>query len=158
MTLEKNNIISSIENFLNAENLELYDINIVNFPSISKIEIFIFSEKEINSMKYERFSYQIQRLLDEIGIEKGTYELIVSSPGIERNLKTNRHFQLSINEHIKIKLLEPINDEYVHTGILKQATNEYIVITQDETDLIIDINNIKKTKIFYEKFKEKINN
>ena len=39
MEADKDSLISSIDNFLNDENLELYDINIVNFPTLSKIEI-----------------------------------------------------------------------------------------------------------------------
>ena len=41
-------IKESVITFLTEENLELYDINIVNFPNIDKIEIFIFSEENIN--------------------------------------------------------------------------------------------------------------
>ena len=37
MEADKDSLISSIDNFLNDENLELYDINIVNFPTLSKI-------------------------------------------------------------------------------------------------------------------------
>ena len=44
MEADKDSLISSIDNFLNDENLELYDINIVNFPTLSKIEIFVYSE------------------------------------------------------------------------------------------------------------------
>ena len=156
MNADKESLISSIDNFLKDENLELYDLNIVNFPSLSKIEIFVYSQNEKNYVNYERLSYQIQRLIEEFGIEKGTYELIVSSPGIERLIKTKRHFELSINEPIKIKVYEPLGGEYIHTGILKKATDEYVVISKKDKDLKIYIKNIKKTKILYEKFKEVI--
>ncbi len=158
MTFEKKNLISSIDNFLNEENLELYDINIVNFPTISKLEIFVYSETELGYKTYERLSYHIQRLLEGFGIKKGTYDLIVSSPGVERTLKTNRHFELSLNQLIKIKLYKSINGVYVHTGILTEVNNENIVISNEAKELNIDIENIKKTKLVYDKFKEKINN
>ncbi len=158
MIVEKDKLISSIENFLNDENLELYDINISNFPSISKIEIFVHSKNDIDLTTYERLSYLIQRQLEEFHIPKGTYDLIVSSPGIERKLKTIRHYELSLNEIIKIKLYQPINGEYLHVGKLLKVDNENIVIANDEKEFTIDIKNIKKTKIYYEKFKEKISN
>ena len=156
MEADKDSLISSIDNFLNDENLELYDINIVNFPTLSKIEIFVYSENNNKYVNYERLSYQIQRLIEEFGIDRGTYELIVSSPGVERLIKTNRHFQLSLNESIKIKLYESIKGEYIHNGILKEVNNEYIVLSKKDKDLKIDIKNIKKTKIVYDKFKEVI--
>ena len=63
MEADKDSLISSIDNFLNDENLELYDINIVNFPTLSKIEIFVYSENNNKYVNYERLSYQIQRLI-----------------------------------------------------------------------------------------------
>ncbi len=155
MTVKKENIISSIDQFLNEENLELYDINIANFPSISKIEVFIYSKNEIKQETYERLSYQIQRLLEDFDIQKRSYELIVSSPGIERSLKTIRHFELSLNKFIKVKLFESIKGEYLHTGILKQVTKDYLVIFNKDNELRIDMKNIKKSKIIFEKYKEK---
>ena len=56
-------IKESVITFLTEENLELYDINIVNFPNIDKIEIFIFSEENINYSVIERLNYQLQRHL-----------------------------------------------------------------------------------------------
>ena len=64
MEADKDSLISSIDNFLNDENLELYDINIVNFPTLSKIEIFVYSENNNKYVNYERLSYQIQRLIE----------------------------------------------------------------------------------------------
>jgi ribosome maturation factor RimP len=37
-------------------------------------------------------------------LEKGSYDMVVSSPGVERKLKTLRHFEMAIGELIKIKL------------------------------------------------------
>ena len=88
------------------ENLELYDINIVNFPNISKIEVYVYSTSSLDYKTIERLNFQIQRLLEEFNIQKGTYELIVSSPGVERLLKTSRHYEISQQELIKVKLIE----------------------------------------------------
>ena len=104
MEIDKNYIISTIQDYLLEENLELYDINIVNIPNISKIEVYVYSTLGVDYKLIERLNFQIQRLLEDINIEKGTYDLIVSSPGIERNIKTLRHYEISLNEYIKVKL------------------------------------------------------
>ncbi len=156
MELDKNNIISTIHGYLLEENLELYDINIVNFPNISKIEIYVYSSEYLDYKIIERLNFQIQRLLEEINIQKGSYDLIISSPGIERALKTLRHYEVSINEFIKVKLNEPIDDEYVFYGILLKVENENIHLEVQNHILVININNIKKSRIEYKKFKEKV--
>ena len=70
MELDKNDVITTIHDYLLDENLELYDINIVNFPNISKIEIYVYSSKDLDYKTIERLNYQIQRLLVDINIER----------------------------------------------------------------------------------------
>ena len=156
MELDKNNVISTINEFLLEENLELYDINIVNFPNISKIDIYVYSSTNLDYKTIERLNYQIQRLLEEFSIVKGSYDLIISSPGIERSLKTLRHYEISINEYLKVKLIDPIDDEYVFYGILSNVENDNIYIDVDEQIVEINFNNIKKSRIEYKKFKQKV--
>ena len=156
MELDQNNIISTINKYLIEENLELYDINIVNFPNISKIEVFVYSSFSLDYKTIERLNFQIQRLLEDFNIEKGTYELIVSSPGIERLLKTSRHYEISKQELIKVKLIEPINDEYVLYGTLNKVDGENIYLNIKNNEINIPINNIKKSRIVFDKFKEKV--
>ena len=156
MELDKDDIISSISEFLLEENLELYDINIVNFPSVSKIEVYVYSSTNIDYRTIERLNHQIQRILEEINLEKGSYDLIISSPGLERSLKSIRHYEISINEYIKVKLIDPINDEYTLEGTLINIENEVIHLLVDELLILIDIKNIKKARLDLAKFKEKI--
>ena len=156
MELDQNNIISTINKYLIEENLELYDINIVNFPNISKIEVFVYSSFSLDYKTIERLNFQIQRLLEDFNIQKGTYELIVSSPGIERLLKTSRHYEISKQELIKVKLIEPINDEYVLYGTLNKVDGENIYLNIKNNEINIPINNIKKSRIVFDKFKEKV--
>ena len=156
MELDKNNVISTINEFLLEENLELYDINIVNFPNISKIDIYVYSSTNLDYKTIERLNYQIQRLLEEFNIEKGSYDLIISSPGIERSLKTLRHYEISINEYLKVKLNDPIDDEYVFYGILSNVENDNIYLDVKEQIVEINFNNIKKSRIEYKKFKQKV--
>ncbi len=156
MELDKNNVISAINEFLLEENLELYDINIVNFPNISKIDIYVYSSTNLDYKTIERLNYHIQRLLQEFNIEKGSYDLIISSPGIERSLKTIRHYEISINEYIKVKLNDPIDDEYVFYGTLSNVENDNIYLDVKEQIVEINFNNIKKSRIEYNKFKQKV--
>ena len=127
----KNNISLAISTYLETENLELYDLNIAGNESISKVEVFIFSHEDQELSTFERLNYQIQRLLEDIGLEKGTYELILSSPGVERSLKTKRHFELALNEEIKINLINPKNGEYTFIGNLVNINDKDVQILND---------------------------
>ena len=154
--VSENEILNAFDLYLSEENLELYDLNIVNFPDISRVEVFIVSENEIDIELTSRLNKQFQRLLENIGIEKGSYEMIVSSPGIERKLKTNRHFELALGQLVKIKLYEPIDQQYVLEGLVGSTSEKNVNLIINSVDVIINFSNIKSAKIEYKKFKEKV--
>ena len=120
MTVSEKSIEESFITFLKGENLELYDLNIANYPSISKIEIYIYSPESLDHSIIERLTYHFHGVLHDLNIEKGTYELIVSSPGLERKLRTRRHFELAIGEHITLKT--------INLGCLPKTPNVFFVL------------------------------
>ena len=91
-----------------------------------------------------------------MGVEKGSYEMIVSSPGIERKLKTSRHFELAVGELVKIKLFEPIEDDYVLEGYIGSIIDQDIKLIINLEEVVINISNIKSAKIEYKQFREKV--
>ena len=154
--VSENEIQQQIDSYLKDENLELYDLNIVNFPNISKIEVFIYSVEDVNIDITTRLNRQLNRLVEDLGFEKGSFDMIVSSPGIERKLKSFRHFELSIGELIKVKLINPINDAYTFEGDLVSVGEENIVLKTEITEIEISFSNIKNAKIEFKQFKERV--
>ena len=149
-------ILAAFDLYLTEENLELYDLNIANYPAISRVEVFIVSDYEIDVDLTSRLNKQLQRLLENMGIEKGSYEMIVSSPGIERKLKTNRHFELALGELVKIKLFESIKGNYVLEGYIGSVSKQEIKLIINSEDIVINFSNIKNAKIEFKQFKEKV--
>ena len=145
-----------IDSYLKDENMELYDLNIINFPNISKVEIFIFSNEEINIDTTARLNKQLSRVIEEFGYEKGSFDMIVSSPGIERKLKSLRHFELSIGELVKLKLFNPIDEIYTFEGTLLSVKGKNIILKTENDDIEINISEIKNAKIEFKQFKEKV--
>ena len=149
-------ILEAFDLYLREEKLELYDLNILNYPAISRIEVYVVSANEIDIDLTSRLNKQFQRLIENMGVEKGSYEMIVSSPGIERKLKTNRHFELALGELVKIKLFEPIEDDYVLEGYIGSIINQDIKLIINSEEVVINFSNIKSAKIEYKQFREKV--
>jgi len=154
--VSENEIHQQIDSYLKDENMELYDLNIVNFPSISKVEVFIYSDEEVNLDTTARLNKQLSRVIEEFGYEKGSFDMIVSSPGIERKLKSLRHFELSIGELVKVKLINAIDDIYTFEGILESVSGDSIILKTTEGEFDINISEIKNAKIEFKQFKEKV--
>ena len=149
-------ILEAFDLYLREEKLELYDLNILNYPAISRVEVYIVSASEIDIDLTSRLNKQFQRLIENMGVEKGSYEMIVSSPGIERKLKTNRHFELALGELVKIKLFEPIDDDYVLEGYIGSIIDQDIKLIINSEEVVINFSNIKSAKIEYKQFREKV--
>jgi len=154
--VSENEIHQQIDSYLKDENMELYDLNIINFPSISKVEVFIYSDEEVNLDTTARLNKQLSRVIEEFGYEKGSFDMIVSSPGIERKLKSLRHFELSIGELVKVKLINAIDDIYTFEGTLESVSGESIILKTTEGEFDINISEIKNAKIEFKQFKEKV--
>ena len=149
-------IFESFDSYLKIEGSELYDLNVVNHPNISKVEAFVYSEQDIDLETTTRFNRQFQRILEDLGFEKGSFEMVVSSPGVERKIKNIRHFELSVGELLKIKTIESINGEYVFEGFLEKIENDNLFLNINDEVLSIDVNNVKSAKLEYKKFKQKV--
>ena len=167
--VSENEIQQQIHSYLKDENLELYDLNIVNFPNISKIEVFIYSVEDVNIDITTRLNKQLNRLVEDLGFEKGSFEMVVSSPGIERKLKTKRHFELSVDELVKIKLIQPIIEQHAHSktehylleGYINSVGDNHVTILSNsinpfEENYKIEFSNIKNAKIEFKQFKKRV--
>ena len=89
----------------------------------------------------------ITDLLDDANYIKQQYFLEVSSPGVERILRKDKHLKDNIGEKIEIKLFKPINKKKEIIGILEQINEKAIIVISDNEEQEIlrqDIAQIKK--------------
>ena len=145
------NIEEKIENLLKPkiENIgyELYDVEYVKEGKNFFLRIFIDSPKGIDLNDCEKVNNEITDLLDEKDYIKEQYFLEVSSPGIERVLRKDKHLERNIGNLINVKLFskdENGNKEYKE--ILKNFENKKIIL---EGNVKIPRKNIAQIKTIY---------
>jgi ribosome maturation factor RimP len=76
-----------------------------------------------------RFSEQISDLLDVHDPVPGRYTLEVSSPGLERPLKSPAHFQRFVGTVVSIKTKSSVDGERRFQGTLSEATDETVTVS-----------------------------
>ena len=104
--------------------------------------LYIDSENGITMDDCEKVSRKVSEVLDEKDpIEQG-YFLEVSSPGIDRPLKKDRHFMASINKKIAIHLFAPLNGKKNFQGVLKTYTPEGLSLELETVEILELENNI----------------
>ncbi len=82
---------------------------------------------------------KVSRILDPILDEKDpieqSYFLEVSSPGIDRPFKRERDWQKAIGKKIEGKFFEKKNGSKNFTGVLKESTEDAIVLETEAGDV-----------------------
>ena len=127
----------------------IWDVDYVKEGTGWYLRIEIDKEDGIGIDDCEAFSRAIDPLLDEENYIEGAYHLEVSSPGIERIIKTDFHLSKCIGEVVEIKLFAAIEGCKVARGTLHSYDSENVVL-KDENEIVIPRKNIAKMNIYFE--------
>lgn len=118
---------------------ELYDVIYAKEGKEYYLRIFIDKEEGIGIEDCEKVNEAINDILDEKDIIPESYFLEVSSPGLERHLRKEKHFQKYIGKEIAIKLYRPVNKKREFTGILKSFENDKITLEVEKEILEFEL-------------------
>lgn len=125
---------------------DLYDVEYSKEGKNYFLRIFIDKPEGIDLQDCEKVNDEINDLLDEADYIKDQYFLEVSSPGIERLLKRDKHLKQNIGEEVNVKLFrkdENGNKEY--QGILENFDENNIMLE----GIKIERKNIAQIKTVY---------
>ena len=121
-----------LEPILAENNFELYDVEYVKEGSNWYLRAFIDKEGGINVNDCELVSRKLSDLLDKEDFIPDAYILEVSSPGLGRQLKKDKHFEQNIGEEVEIKLYKAIDKQKEWVGILLGYNADALIIQIDE--------------------------
>lgn len=128
---------------------ELYDVEYAKEAKNFFLRIYIDSKNGISLDDCEKVSNEINGILDESNIISEQYFLEVSSTGVEKVLRKDKHLKDNIGEEVEIKLFkkdENGNKSYI--GKIKSFNDEEIIIESNE-EIKIDRKNIAQIKTIY---------
>ncbi len=145
------NIEEKVENLLKEriENLgyDLYDVEYAKEGKNYFLRIYIDKPEGIDLQDCEKVNDEISDVLDEANYIKEQYFLEVSSPGIERILRKDKHLEKNKGKEIAIKLFKKDDlGKKDYQGILKDFNDENIFL---EENIKIERKNIAQIKTVY---------
>lgn len=112
--------------------LQLWDVTFAKEGSVWILRYLIDKEGGISIDECEAFSRAIEERLDSADPIEQSYTLEVSSPGIERELTKDWHFDACQGELVDIRLYKPIDGVRDFTGELSDYQEGLISILLDE--------------------------
>ena len=96
-----------------------------------KMVLFIDHDDGIGIDDCVLVSKEAEVIIDEF-IDPESYELEVSSPGLDRKLSKKEDFDRFIGKTIKIKLKEKLNDRMNFKGLLTDRRGELVILVDDQ--------------------------
>ena len=137
MTSLEKKIFEELKPIINGLNISVYDVIYEKEGKDFYLRIFIEKDGGVDISDCENVNNAINDILDEKDFIKGHYYLEVSSAGLEKILRLDKHFENNIGNKIQISLYKPINNSKNVIGILKDYDDEKVIVESDE---IIEIN------------------
>ena len=98
--------------------LELWDVEYVKEGARRVLRVTIDNDDGITIDDCERMHRAIDPVLDAIDPIEESYDLEVSSPGIERDLRTDAHIDASVGERVEVRFFAPVEGRKTVEGVL----------------------------------------
>lgn len=112
--------------------LQLWDVVYEKEGSGWYLRYYVDKEGGIDINSCEAFSRAISDVLDEADPIDGSYTLEVSSPGIERQLTRDWHFETLMGQQLLVRLIRPVEGVRDFIGTLTDYRDGTLTLLLDE--------------------------
>ena len=119
--------------------VEIYDVEYVKEGSDWYLRCYIDKEEGVSINDCEAVSRRLSDRLDEADFIQDAYILEVSSPGLGRQLKKDKHLAKSLQMEVDVKTYKPVNGTKEFTGILKAFDENTLTIEMDASGETKDV-------------------
>ncbi len=140
------NLEGEIAKIVKANGALLYDTEIVNEGDETIFRVSVTKEGGVNLDLCAEISHTLSPFLDVHPPMGSPYRLEISSPGIERKLRKQEHYQGAVGERVKLKV--PGQDRL--KGILKHADNQGVVVETKHGEESYPYSDIQTAKTYFD--------
>jgi ribosome maturation factor RimP len=115
-----------------ANGVEIYDVEYVKEGSDYYLRAYIDKPEGVNIIDCENVSRALSDVLDREDFIPDAYILEVSSPGLGRTLKKDKHLAKSIGQEVELKLFKAVDKRKEFSGVLESFDAEQLTIRGED--------------------------
>ena len=127
--------------------LSLFDLEVAREGPRTVLRVYIDREGGVPLSEIQSFSRRFGAILDVEDPVEGTYVLEVSSPGVNRRLRTPAHFALCAGKRIRVTLSDPREGRRHLVGTLARSDGEGIDVQVGDAEIRIAYGDIRKANL-----------
>ena len=147
LTRKEQELLDVLTPKANAEGVEIVTIEVVGAKKAPTIRVYIDTEHGVSFDELASAQSWINDIMDEVDPFPGAYTLEVSSPGIDRPLRTPEHFTRFAGEQVIIKMAEPVDGRSSFKGSLVGMNGDAVEVDCDDVVYSIPLSAIKKANV-----------
>lgn len=132
-----------VESVVQQMDLILWDVRFEKEGASWYLRYFIDKEGGVTIQDCEDFSRAIDKLLDEADPIEQSYYLEVSSPGVERELRKDWHFQQYMGSVVNLRLIRPVEGVRDFQGVLTgfdPVSDQVTLLLDEDTEMTFGLN------------------
>ncbi len=128
--------------------LILWDIRFVKEGANHYLRVFIDRDGGVSLDDCVNMSHALDAPLDEGDFIAQSYNMQVSSPGIERELSRDFHFEVCMGEDVILRLIRPFNGTREYRGVLSgYKDGDVSIMLEGDTEMTALKNEIAFVKL-----------
>lgn len=118
----------------------LWDVEFVKEGPDHNLIIYIDKPDGISLTDCEMVNDAVEPIIDEADPIEGSYYLEISSPGLERELKTPAHIEAFLGSEVIVKLFTALDGKKSYSGILSEydAEKDSVTIASETGTAVIE--------------------
>lgn len=113
---------------LRAHGVTLVDLDLRGGGRRSVLRLFIDKPAGVGVEDCRRVSDEVGDLLDATNLLPDSYDLEVSSPGLDRELKKDREWRWAVGKRVHVWTREPVDGQREFVGRLVQVGHDFLTL------------------------------
>lgn len=133
----KNELINVAEKVASELDLELVELKFNKEKGSYYLRVFYYKEGGISLDDCQSASQLLSDRLDELDIIKPSYYLEVSSPGLDRPIKTDDDLRRNLGKDVEVSLYENLRGSKKHIGTLENYNQDSVCLELEDEPIDI---------------------
>lgn len=146
LSTKEQQLLDALEPRAQNEGIEVLTVEVVGSAKAPTIRVYLDTPKGVSFDELASAQTWINDIIDSYDPFAGAYTLEVSSPGIDRPLRTIEHFQKEVGKTAVLKT-KPQDGRSVWTGTIKEVGDGVIFLQVDDSCVSIPFKAIKRAHL-----------
>lgn len=140
-------LLNALEPEAQAHDTEIVTLSVVGPKNAPILRIYIDVDGGVSFDELNAAQEWISPVIEKIDPFAGAYTLEVSSPGIDRPLRTLEHFKRFAGEQVHVRIQQPVDERRNFNGKLLGVEGDAVKVETEDGTYLLEIGNIQRANV-----------